>query len=101
MSLEVRAEVPERGVSLEVRVAAGEIVALLGPNGAGKSTLLGVVAGRLRDPASRVSLGDRALAGPGRWVPPHGRDIGLLLDPSHPANTSPFGGSYVGRTSPP
>jgi molybdate transport system ATP-binding protein len=74
----VEANVAARDVALTLRIEPGETVALLGPNGAGKSTLLGVLAGSLRDDASQVALGERILAGPAAWVPPHGRGIGLL-----------------------
>lgn len=74
----VEANVAARDVALALHIEPGETVALLGPNGAGKSTLLGVLAGSLRDEASRVELGDRVLAGRAAWVPPHGRGVGLL-----------------------
>ena len=41
---------------LNLRVAAGEVVALLGPNGAGKTTTLRVVSGIVRPMAGRVSV---------------------------------------------
>jgi zinc transport system ATP-binding protein len=41
---------------VNLRVAAGEIVALIGPNGAGKSTLVRIVLGLLRPDGGRVSL---------------------------------------------
>jgi molybdate transport system ATP-binding protein len=78
LALLVEANVVARDVVLALRIEPGQTVALLGPNGAGKSTLLGVIAGALRDGASRVALGDRELAGTGTWVPPHDRGIGLL-----------------------
>jgi iron complex transport system ATP-binding protein len=48
-----------RGVDL--RVAAGEVVALLGPNGAGKSTLLRLLAGEIEPTAGRVTMQGRPL----------------------------------------
>lgn len=77
-ALRIEANVAARDVAVSLSIEPGETVALLGPNGAGKSTLLGVVAGGLRDHASRVALGDRVLAGPDAWVPPHARGIGLV-----------------------
>jgi molybdate transport system ATP-binding protein len=78
VSLHVVADVPERGVLVELEIAEGETVALLGGNGAGKSTVLGVIAGQLRAGSARVVLGDRVLTGRGAWVPPHARDVALL-----------------------
>jgi molybdate transport system ATP-binding protein len=78
VSLHVIADVPGRGVRVELDIADGETVALLGGNGSGKSTVLGVIAGQLRTRGARVTLGDRVLTGPGAWVPPHARDVALL-----------------------
>jgi molybdate transport system ATP-binding protein len=74
----VVADVPERGVLVELEIADGETVALLGGNGAGKSTVLGVIAGQLRPKGARVALDGRVLTGRGSWVPPHERDVALL-----------------------
>lgn len=41
---------------LDLRVAAGEVVALLGPNGAGKSTTIRAITGLLRPTAGTVSI---------------------------------------------
>jgi molybdate transport system ATP-binding protein len=78
VSLEVVARVDERGVDVELSVAAGETLALLGPNGAGKSTVLEVAAGLLRPDAGRVVLDGRELTGADAWVPPHARRTALL-----------------------
>lgn len=50
-----------RGV--DVRVAAGEVVALTGPSGSGKSTLLNCVAGLLSGWSGRIELAGRSIAG--------------------------------------
>jgi len=50
--------------SLNLTIAAGELVAVVGPNGAGKSTLLALLAGWLRPQGGSVELEGRPLA---RW----------------------------------
>jgi len=50
---------------VDLRVAAGEVVALLGPNGAGKTTLLRAVSGLLPWKAGNVRFAGRDLQGAG------------------------------------
>jgi branched-chain amino acid transport system ATP-binding protein len=52
---------------LDMRVAAGEVVAVLGPNGAGKTTTLSTIAGLLKPLAGAVTFEGRDIAG----VPAH------------------------------
>jgi len=83
VSLTVRAEVPERGVDLELEVPSGTTTALVGPNGAGKSTLLALIGGMLRPRSGRIVLEDRVLVdiADGRartWVPPYARGVATL-----------------------
>jgi iron(III) transport system ATP-binding protein len=65
------------GVSLDV--AEGEIVCLLGPSGSGKSTLLRLVAGIERPTEGRVSIDGAEVAGPGRFVEPERRRVGMVF----------------------
>ena len=48
---------------VDLRIAAGEVVALLGPNGAGKTTLLRAVSGLLPVNAGKVAFGGRDFNG--------------------------------------
>jgi iron(III) transport system ATP-binding protein len=65
------------GVSLEV--SAGELVAVLGPSGCGKTTLLRLIAGFERPDTGSVRVGEAELAGPGRFVPPEKRAVGMVF----------------------
>ncbi len=84
MSLEVSAEVSERGFDLSMHLAPGETLAVLGPNGSGKSTAMSLIAGLLRPDTGTASLDGRVLFDVGRpgqshvWVPPHARGVALL-----------------------
>src|SRR5687768_4204691 len=60
-------------------VERGELVALLGPSGCGKTTLLRLVAGFEQPDSGEVRLGDRIVAGPGTWVAPERRRVGLVF----------------------
>jgi iron(III) transport system ATP-binding protein len=66
-----------RDVDFEVR--RGELVAVLGPSGCGKTTLLRLVAGFERPDAGSVELAGTLMAGPGRWVQPEKRRIGMVF----------------------
>jgi molybdate transport system ATP-binding protein len=85
--LRVDAEVRRGGFTLRVgtEVAAGESLAVLGPNGAGKSTLLRALAGLLPLTSGRLELAGRVLDerarddGPGLFVPPERRRVGLVF----------------------
>ncbi|MGH2970006.1 MAG: ABC transporter ATP-binding protein, partial [Solirubrobacteraceae bacterium] len=65
------------GASL--RVEHGELVALLGPSGSGKTTLLRMIAGFEPLDAGSVAVGGRPVAGPGTWVEPEQRRIGMVF----------------------
>jgi iron(III) transport system ATP-binding protein len=62
-----------------VTVAPGELVALLGPSGSGKTTLLRVIAGLEVPDAGTVAIDGRPVAGPGAWVEPERRRVGMVF----------------------
>ena len=65
------------GVSLAL--PRGHILALLGPSGCGKTTILRLLAG-LEDPeAGAIEIGGRLVAGPGVYVPPERRRVGMVF----------------------
>ncbi|MDI7863330.1 ABC transporter ATP-binding protein [Rhizobiaceae bacterium n13] len=66
-----------KGVSLTAE--PGEVLCLLGPSGSGKTTLLRIAAGIEAQSHGRVMLNGRELAGPGVFLPPERRGIGLMF----------------------
>jgi iron(III) transport system ATP-binding protein len=66
-----------RDVTLEIE--RGELMAVLGPSGCGKTTLLRTIAGFERPDAGSVLVGDELMAGPGGFVPPERRRIGMVF----------------------
>lgn len=66
-----------RGVSL--RAETGELVAILGPSGSGKTTLLRLIAGLDRPDSGVIWIGDRVVSGPGAFVPPQKRRVGMVF----------------------
>jgi len=60
-------------------VDKGEFVALLGPSGCGKTTLLRLVAGFERPDAGEIAIEGRRVAGPGTWVAPERRGVGIVF----------------------
>ncbi|MFS8038045.1 ABC transporter ATP-binding protein [Xanthobacter sp. AM11] len=66
-----------RGVSLEIR--PGEVVCLLGQSGCGKTSLLRLAAGIERPDAGRILVDGQVVAGPGTFVPPERRGVGLVF----------------------
>jgi iron(III) transport system ATP-binding protein len=64
---------------LSLVVDAGRIGCLLGPSGSGKTTVLRLIAGFERPEAGEVLAGGDLLSGPGRWVPPERRRIGMVF----------------------
>ncbi len=64
---------------LSLVVGAGRIGCLLGPSGSGKTTVLRLIAGFERPDAGEILAGGEVLSGPGRWVPPERRRIGMVF----------------------
>jgi iron(III) transport system ATP-binding protein len=65
------------GVGLHV--PAGSVLALLGPSGCGKTTLLRSIAGLVEPAAGSIALGDRVVVGPGVFVSPERRRVGMVF----------------------
>jgi iron(III) transport system ATP-binding protein len=66
-----------KGISLSVK--PGEILCLLGPSGSGKTSLLRVAAGLERQNSGRILLNGREIAGPGAFLAPEKRSVGLMF----------------------
>jgi len=64
---------------LTLTADAGELVALLGPSGCGKTTTLRLIAGLERPDAGRVVIDGIETAGPGRFLQPEKRGVGLVF----------------------
>lgn len=64
---------------LSLQVQRGTLVALLGPSGCGKSTTLRLIAGLETPDAGEIWLEDDCVAGPGSWVPPEARRVGMVF----------------------
>jgi iron(III) transport system ATP-binding protein len=66
-----------RDVNLAVR--RGEIMALLGPSGCGKTTTMRLIAGFERPNSGAIRIGDQMVVGPGVFVPPEQRRVGMVF----------------------
>ncbi|RMH19830.1 MAG: ABC transporter ATP-binding protein [Acidobacteria bacterium] len=66
-----------KGVDLDV--AAHKLTAVVGPSGCGKTSLLRAIAGFEVPRAGTVRIAGRPVAGPGIWVPPEERRVGMVF----------------------
>ena len=64
---------------LDLEVAQGEVLALLGPSGCGKTTTLRLISGFESPDIGTVEVEGRTVAGPGTFVPPERRHIGMVF----------------------
>ena len=66
-------------LSLAENIAMAGVTAVFGPSGCGKSTLLRVIAGLERGAVGTVALDAEVWQGPGVFVPPERRRVGLVF----------------------
>jgi iron(III) transport system ATP-binding protein len=64
---------------LSLNVVHGEILALMGPSGSGKTTVLRLIAGLERPDSGRLVIRGHLVAGPGVFVEPERRGVGLVF----------------------
>jgi iron(III) transport system ATP-binding protein len=64
---------------LSFELSRGTLLALLGPSGCGKTTALRLIAGLEAPDRGEIWLNGQCVAGPGCWVPPEARRIGMVF----------------------
>lgn len=64
---------------LAFSLTRGQIGCLLGASGCGKTTALRAIAGFVRPDAGEIRVGERLVAGPGVWVEPEDRGVGVVF----------------------
>ncbi len=64
---------------LDLTIEEGTTLALLGPSGSGKTTALRLVAGFEVPDAGIVEIAGRRVAGPGLYIPPEQRRVGMVF----------------------
>jgi len=65
--------------SLSLAVRPGEVLCLLGQSGCGKTSLLRLAAGIERPSSGSIRIDGQIVAGPGVFVPPERRGVGLVF----------------------
>ena len=65
--------------SLDLNVAAGEVVTLLGASGSGKTTLLRIIAGLLEPDQGVINIGGQTVWSKGQQVPPERRRVAMVF----------------------
>ena len=78
-SLSCRFDGREVVSSVNLQVAAGQVMCLLGPSGCGKSTTLRMIAGVERPSGGRILIDGREVFGAAGSVPPEARGVGLMF----------------------
>lgn len=63
---------------LQLSVPTGVVQAVLGQSGCGKTSLLRALAGLLRPTGGTIRIGDAEVFGPGMWVRPENRNVGIV-----------------------
>ncbi len=64
---------------LALDLVPGGMLALLGPSGCGKTTTLRLIAGFDRPDEGSISIGSRIVVGPGEFIPPESRGVGVVF----------------------
>ncbi len=81
--LEVRYPSPDGEVravdGLDLAIPEGGLTAVVGPSGCGKTSLLRAIAGFEVPTAGEVLLAGEVVSGPGRWVAPEKRRVGMVF----------------------
>jgi iron(III) transport system ATP-binding protein len=65
--------------TLSLNLTRGEIGCVLGPSGCGKTTVLRAIAGFLAPTRGQIRLDGDLMAGPGHWVAPEHRGVGVVF----------------------